>query len=275
MHQLYRAQSRDTHPETDRYQFSLLRTRSPQQRLAMGCQMTKSAKALSLWGIKQVKAPETVKVTFACAILAEKWQLNLTPQGDDESLWIQDSLELARSLHPILESLAIPYYVTGGLAAIVYGEPRTTRDLDLVVQIEPQNITILSTVLEAAGYYCPSGAIEDIKAGCARVLSVTHTETINNADIIVNAATAFDDAKMARRRLFPTESGFSFWLISPEDLILAKLLWGQGVSEKQWRDTLGILKVQSESLDFDYLWNWGDRLQVVELLSRAFSEAGL
>lgn len=271
----YKPQSSDTHPETDLYQFSLLRMRSPQQRLAMGCKMTRGARSLSLWGIKQVKAAADVKVTFARAVLAEKWHPDLTPLGEDENLWIQDSLELALALHPILESLQIPYYVTRGLAAIAYGEPRTTRDLDLVVQIDPQDITRITTVLEQEGYYCPPGSIEDIQSGRGRILSVTHMETINNADIVVNSSTPFDDSKMARRTLFTTQSSSSFWLISPEDLILAKLLWGQGRSEKQWRDVLGVLKVQGERLDFDYLAQWAGSLRLERLLAQAMQESGI
>ena len=253
--------------------------RTAAQRLAMAAKLTRGAKSLSLWGIKQAKGLanlEVVKMSFARAVLAEKWEPILTPSGEDEALWIQDSVELARQLHAVLESLEIPYYVTGGVASIAYGEPGTTRGLDLVVQIEPANIMMLSNVLEREGFYCPPRAVEDIQSGRGKVLSITHTETILNADIVVNSDRSFDRSKMKRRRLIAVDPDTSFWIASPEDVILAKLLWGRrSQSEKQWRDVLGVLKVQGETLDYPYLRDWAERLGLTDALSRALTEAGI
>ena len=68
------------------------------------------------------------------------------------------------------------------------------------------------------------------------------------------------------------------YVSSPEDLILRKLVWyrdGGGVSDRQWRDVLGVLKVQSERLDLAYLGRWAERLGLSDLLSRAVDEAGI
>ena len=70
----------------------------------------------------------------------------------------------------------------------------------------------------------------------------------------------------------------SLWLPSPEDIILQKLSWyrlGGEVSDKQWRDILGVMKLQGQQLDFSYLWQWAESLRLVELLDRAFRESGL
>jgi hypothetical protein len=83
---------------------------------------------------------------------------------------------------------------------------------------------------------------------------------------------------MVRRRLeaIGLDESECFWLASPEDAILAKLLWGQqSQSEKQWRDVLGVLKVQGDSLDFAYLTQWASRLDLTELMERAIAAAGL
>jgi hypothetical protein len=62
----------------------------------------------------------------------------------------------------------------------------------------------------------------------------------------------------------------------PEDVVLAKLLWRKpSGSMKQWTDVLGILKVQGEQLNFDYLWQWAEILNVTNDLDQAFTEAGL
>lgn len=277
----YRAQADDTSIESDAFQFMLLRQRTIAQRWAMAAKLTRGAKALSLLGVKRARSKNgvaDVRRVFARAVLGEKWTSELTPTEGNEQMWIQDSIELARQLHPIFESLGIPYYITGGVAGIAYGEPRTTRDLDLVLQIARRDMLRLVAVLESAGFYCPPGSVEDIQAGQGQVLSITHIETILNADLVVSGDTEFDQSKMTRRRLvaFNEADTLHFWLASPEDLILAKLLWGRrSQSEKQWRDVLGVLKVQGELLDFAYLAQWGERLGLLDALDRALVEAGV
>jgi len=99
-----------------------------------------------------------------------------------------------------------------------------------------------------------------------------------NADLVLNADTPFDRSKMSRRRLesFDETGNQQFWVASPEDLVLAKLLWGQrSQSEKQWRDVLGVLKIQGETLDFDYLLQWAEPLGLTEAVSQAIVAAGL
>jgi hypothetical protein len=275
----YQPQAEDNGVESDAVQFYLLRQRTLSQRLAMAAKLSKGAKSLAFWGIRQAHPqanwPE-IRQIFARAVLAEKWTSGLNVTGEDEQVWIQDSIELAQQLHPILTTLQIPYYITGGVASAAYGEPRTTRDLDLVVQLDRADITRLSQPLEQAGFYCPPGAIVEIQRGMANVLSVTHMQSILNADIIINADTAFDQAKMSRRRLVQLDPGTPFWLMTPEDLILAKLIWGKrSQSEKQWRDVLGVLKVQQINLDYGYLAEWGDRLNLEDDLRRALTAAGI
>jgi len=68
-----------------------------------------------------------------------------------------------------------------------------------------------------------------------------------------------------------------FYLVSPEDIILNKLDWyrlGGGVSDLQWRDVLGVIKVQKDSLDKKYLRHWATELKLADLLERAFDESG-
>ena len=272
----YRPQSEDKTPLADAIDFYRLRQLTNSQRLQLGASLTRWAKTISLRGMKKA-APLTYSERFAQSILGSKWLPILTPTSDP-SMWTQDPSEIARLLHPILETLGIPYYITGGVAATVYGDPRTTRDLDLVIQLNRDNISQLVEALEAADFYCPPGSVADIRAGRGRVLSVTHITKILNADIVLNTDSDFDSSKMARRRLeYLDMAGVEeFWIASPEDVVLAKLLWRkQSQSMKQWADVLGIIKVQDSQLDFDYLWHWAEILGLANDLDRAFTEAGL
>lgn len=186
------------------------------------------------------------------------------------------ALNAKGELHQILESINILYYVSGGVASSIHGEARSTRDLDLVISLEVERVDIIVQTLETAGFYCPALAVENIKQGRERSLSITHIVTIANADLIIMDNSPFAVSQMARRILASVEGVSPFWVASREDMVLQKLMWGRGSqSEKQWRDVLGIIKLQAENLDYGYLVQWAESLDLVDALTRAFAEAGV
>ncbi|WP_414754420.1 hypothetical protein [Anabaena sp. CCY 9910] len=277
--QNYQPQAADTNIDADIYLFTRLQQLSISQRIKMLTAHERGIKKLCLAGIKsrhRGASLEEIKYIFACAVLGDKLTPHFRPTGIDESMWIQDSITLAGELHQIFESINISYYVSGGVASSIHGEPRSTRDLDLVIEIQPDQIDLLIITLETAGYYCPLGAVEDLKRGQERMLNITHTETIANADLYITDTSPFASSQMARR-ILPDLDGISpFWVASPEDTILQKLLWSRNSqSEKQWRDVLGILKLQAINLDYAYLTQWAEDLNLVDAFSRALTEAGL
>lgn len=273
----YKPQAEDTCVESDVFQFSLLQQRTVAQRWMMAAKLTRWARAVALRGMRRARGKDFPEF-FAKSVLQEKWLPVLTPCAENTAMWIQDPGEIARLLHPIFEQLQISYYITGGVAAIAYGDPRTTRDLDIVIAITSNDLGQLVSALEAAGFYCPPGAVEDIQRGRGKTLSVTHMQMVLNADLVINGDTDFDRTKMARRQLEALDEAGQeyFYLSSPEDVILSKLVWRQrSQSEKQWRDVLGVLKVQGEALDFEYLQQWAEPLAIAPDLTQALIEAGL
>ncbi|BAB76171.1 hypothetical protein ACN23B_22430 [Anabaena sp. FACHB-709] len=277
--QNYQPQAADTNIDADIYFFTRLQQLSLSQRIKMFVAHERGIKKLCLAGIKsrhRHTSLEEIRCIFTRAVLGDKLTADFQPIGINESMWIQDSITLAGELHQIFESINIPYYVSGGVASSIHGEPRSTRDLDLVIEIQPDQIDLLVVTLETAGYYCPVGAIEELKRGREQTLNITHTETIANADLYITDASPFALSQMARR-ILPDLDGISpFWVASPEDTILQKLLWSRhSQSEKQWRDVLGILKLQALNLDYAYLTQWAEDLNLVDAFSRALSEAGL
>jgi hypothetical protein len=275
----YRPQASDNSIEADVYLFDKLRQLSLKQRLEQAATIDRTVKKLCLIGIKSrlKKAALTeIREHFCRAVLAEKLPPEFQPIGTDEMIWIQDSIALAQQLHALLESINIPYYVGGGVASSIHGEARSTRDLDLAIQISRQEINLLIITLEKAGFYCPAGAVEDLKQSRSQLLNITHTETIANADIYIADNTPFAQSQMSRRQLIEVEGTANFWIASPEDTIVQKLVWAKNSrSEKQWRDILGILKLQGANLDRDYLAEWAQRLGVVDDLTQALTEAGI
>jgi hypothetical protein len=275
----YQPQAIDTNIDADIYLFAQLRKLSLAQRIKMFAAHDSGVKKLCLAGIKSRHCGTDlaeIRYTFARAVLGEKFTPNFQPTGIDESMWIQDSITLAGELHQILESIKIPYYVSGGVASSIHGEPRSTRDLDLVIEVQPEQVELLVMTLETAGYYCPAGAVENLKQGQERMLNIIHTETIANADFYITENSPFAISQMSRRILLNLDGIPPFWLASAEDTILQKLLWSRGSqSEKQWRDVLGILKLQAQSLDYVYLTQWAEKLSLVDAFSLALNEAGL
>ena len=99
-------------------------------------------------------------------------------------------------------------------------------------------------------------------------------------DIFILKPTSYDQEAFQRRRkdTLDEEQGLEFYLASPEDIILSKLEWyrmGGGVSERQWNDVLGVLKVQQGNLDITYLQRWAKELGLADLLTQACHDAGI
>jgi hypothetical protein len=271
----YRPQADDTSVETDLLTFHLLRQRTAGERLRMAASLTRSARKLSLCSLRQqfgYLSPTQFAKKIALAWLQENCPPNYIPTGESP-MWIQDSVQLAIKLHPIFEELGISYYITGGVAAISYGEPRTTQDLDLVMAISLDVIDRLSDALTEAGFYVPG--IDDVKSGRMRTLQIIEMESISRADLVVAGTDEFERLKFTRRRVIEFE-GTALYFASPEDVILNKLRWRQrSGSEKQWRDVLGVLKVQAENLDYGYMRELAEQLGLVDALNQAVTESGV
>ncbi|PSB00368.1 hypothetical protein [Merismopedia glauca] len=268
----YRPQSSDTNLSADLLDFHLLQQLKPSARLALAVSLIQSSRRLSLQCLRRQES-HLAEPLFA-QHLARVWlqsdcPVNYIPTGS-EMTWIQDSIGLATILSRIFQSLDVPYYVTGGVAAIAYGEPRTTRDLDVVLSIAPDQIDQLLQTLETAGFYVP----EDLDRG--GLLQVIHQETISRADLIVADNSEYEQVKFQRRRLVPWTDGTEIYLAAPEDIIISKLIWrSQSQSDKQWRDVLGIVKTQREALDFEYLYHWAFQFDLASVWQQATVEAGV
>jgi hypothetical protein len=270
----YHPQASDTSIEVDTFEFELLRQRSNSDRALMTAALTRGARQLCLCGLKHTHR-ELTKRPFALlvtrAFLGDDCPPNFTP-GGNEMTWIQDSFELAAQLHTIFEDTKIAYYITGGVASTTYGEPRTTRDLDVVISLPLSQLDLLISGLERAGFYVPG--VDDVRSGRMRTLGITHITTIARADIVLASDTEFDRLKFSRCQAIDIAGRGTLYFASPEDVILNKLRWGQASqSEKQWRDVLGVLKVQAAKLDFNYLRHWAEQLELLAVLERAIQQA--
>lgn len=165
----------------------------------------------------------------------------------------------------------IPYVIVGSLASTQHGLARSTLDSDLLVKIELSQVPALISQLQDTFYADEMMAINAINNKSS--FNVIHLETMFKVDLFVAHEDLFDQAQLDRRRPRAVAKGLDqeIYILSAEDTILSKLKWyrlGGEQSEQQWRDVIGVYKVQREQLDFQYLHKMAVQLQVGDLLER-------
>jgi hypothetical protein len=153
-----------------------------------------------------------------------------------------------------LDRAGIPYMLRGSLASTYHGEPRATRDLDLVIDPRPRALERLVDGLEADGFYV------DREAARTALRDRTQFNAIGDAaakiDFIIRKDRPFSVEEFRRRRRVEL-LGTSGFIVSVEDLIVAKLEWAAATgSERQLRDVAGMLAVAGDAIDAAYLNRW-------------------
>ncbi len=274
----------DTSPEAERVQIALLRQASIARRLSLVSDLSQMVLQLSWQGLWRAH-PD-----------ASEWEIRLRSVALNYGQAVADSLAMAleerqiMSIPPtiltaitpvieVFEQLGVAYYIGGSVASSLHGLPRSTLDVDVIADLRLEHVQPLVARLQDT-YYLDEEAIRAAiqhRASC----NLIHLETMLKVDIFVLKARPFDQGAFQRiqqHQVSQTEPARMLALSSAEDVVLAKLEWyrmGGEVSERQWNDLLGILKVQGTALDLPYLRHWAADLQVTDLLERALAEAHL
>jgi hypothetical protein len=177
-----------------------------------------------------------------------------------------DQLSILSLVTKRLDAAAIPYMITGSIAAGHYARPRMTRDIDLVVELQPADADRLASLFRDQ-FECD---VDAIRSAIERqsLFNLIHPETIVKVDFIVRKDTTYRREEFARRRRVDID-GRSAWMVSPEDLLLSKLLWAKDSrSELQLSDVKHLINAQS-LLDWPYIDRWAEELDVAQLLDEA------
>ena len=178
-----------------------------------------------------------------------------------------DPRHLLVQIAKILERLGIPYLVTGGIAVLVWGRPRFTADIDIIVELKQSEIKKLAQALRELG---EAGYIDEESMKRALVsqgeFNYIDGQTGVKVDFWSLKGDAFDLSRLKRR--VPKEVlGQKIYFTSPEDLILIKLRWyKESRSGRQLEDVESIFKISGDHLDKKYLQEWAKKLGVYEIL---------
>jgi hypothetical protein len=188
-----------------------------------------------------------------------------------------DPVTLALIIARIFERLGVRYCIGGSVASSVYGEVRTTFDVDVVADLSPGDVEVLVAAVESDFHVVVEAVDRAVRDRSS--FNLIHEEMLVKADVFVppDDPVFREQLVRSRRVALLSDPGSEVELASPEDVVIHKLRWyemGGRVSDRQWRDVLGVLKVQREKLDLVYLERAAASLDLSELLVRARSEAG-
>ena len=190
----------------------------------------------------------------------------------------EEAFQVVLEVVQIFDGLGVPYLVGGSLASSLWGIPRSTQDADLVADLRSEHVQAFAARAAPSFYVSP----ERVQAAVRRRSSfnLIHLKTAIKVDIFVLKGDLLSLQEMARRQALPIPgpSEERLQVASPEDIILQKLLWyleGNSVSDRQWTDVLGVLKMRRKSLDISYLVRWAEQSGIADLLAKALADSGI
>lgn len=169
--------------------------------------------------------------------------------------------ELIVKLAVILAHLNIRYAITGGYAVSVWGRPRSTLDIDVVIELERIKIDPLVASLRGISKI---NYVEEPRGN----FNFIEGETGMKIDFMVIGDDAYSRMKL-ERRISKIINGQEVYFLAPEDLILSKLVWYQSsLSTRHLEDIESVFSISGDQMNSNYLELWGKKLGVLDILKK-------
>ena len=182
---------------------------------------------------------------------------------------ITDQEKILITIAKILDDLKIEYFITGGFAVSVWGRPRATFDIDVIIKLVKPNVTTLARALRGI---CKAGYVDENMMADA----ISNNGEFNFID--PNSGLKVDfwvmrkeglDVERLKNKKTKIISGQKVYFSSPEDLILSKLEWYKECrSSRHLEDVESIFKISGDKLDKKYLNKWVDKLGLSDFLDK-------
>lgn len=174
--------------------------------------------------------------------------------------------DLLRKMAVTLEKVGIAYAVVGSTASTIYGDPRLTNDIDIVVDLQPQDVEAFCAEFPHPEFYLSRAAVESAVKKRSQ-FNIIHPASGFKVDCFVAGSDPFDRGQLYRAVRVPREGGaYAVQFASPEDVVIKKMEYFQiGLSEKHTRDICGILKQEGARIDRDYIRRWAKQKGLTEI----------
>jgi len=180
-------------------------------------------------------------------------------------------IELLQYVIAALDRLGISYAIVGSFGSGAWGEPRMTRDIDIVIRVSPADVARLCDAFPEDNFYVSRDAAEDAVRRHGQ-FNVIHPKSGNKIDFLIAAPDAWTANQISRRKAVKFDSETTGYVAAPEDIILGKLIYyREGGSEKHLRDIAGILRISDELVDRDYIDKFAVELGVADLWQAVLS----
>lgn len=180
---------------------------------------------------------------------------------------IDEPRTLLETIAHALEAHAIPYMIVGSFASTLHGEPRTTQDLDIVIDPDAEAFERFLAALDPGVFYVDPDVARDALRR-RTMFNLIEMATAWKVDLVIRRARPFSIEEL-RRRQRVTMLGVSVAAATAEDTIIAKLEWSQASgSDRQLEDVRGILRVRGADLDRAYLEGWVRQLGLEQVWAR-------
>jgi hypothetical protein len=167
-----------------------------------------------------------------------------------------------------LEAAGIPYMVVGSVAGSFHGHPRTTADIDIVIDPSADALRAFVDALPPDAYYVADTAVAEAFQRHTS-FNIIDQATGWKVDLLIRKDRPFSSTEFERRATAPL-FGRDTPIATAEDTIIAKLEWAQaGESQRQLRDVAGILEVSAEAIDREYIGRWVSELGLEHTWRRA------
>lgn len=186
--------------------------------------------------------------------------------------------ELIERIAQIFDEVGIEYVIGGSFASSMLGEPRATQDVDVAVLLDEPSLERLLSITEGE-FYVP---VEAARASLAHAVpmpsfNLVDLEGHGKVDVFVLGDSVLDRRQIDHRVRVRIADGFEAWVTAPIEVVLRKLLWmsvGENMSDRQWRDVVGVLSANRDSIDLDDLRSTAAELGLADLLVEALRQAG-
>jgi hypothetical protein len=181
------------------------------------------------------------------------------------------AMEFVTIVIAALEKLQIRYMVVGAFSSNVYGEPRSTKDADFVIELKNQSLDLLVKEIGADFKLDPQISFETITSTMRYRLA--HQSTGFTIELFLLSNDPHDQARFGRRLQRNIGDGRSTFVPTAEDVIITKLRWSKhGRRQKDMDDVAAVMAVQAGHLDLEYIRGWCDEHQTRDIFERLLEE---